>query len=42
MIFRPFLLKLLKVNKRTVWNKSVLVGKIPKINKRTPYYYSGP
>ena len=31
-----------KINKRTVQNKNVLVGKIAKINKRTPYVYSGP
>ena len=29
-------------NKRTVPNKTVLLGKIPKINKRTVYVYLDP
>ena len=31
-----------KSNKRTVPNKTVLLGKIPKINKRTVYVYLDP
>ena len=33
--------KIFKFNKRTVWNKSVRLGKNPKINKRMGYVYSG-
>ena len=31
-----------KFNKRTVWNKSIRLGKNPKINKRMAYVYSIP
>ena len=32
----------LKINKRTVPNKKVRLGKNPKINNRTAYYYLDP